>query len=176
MYERETDPDGQDARTPQQQRVDQLLQDQHVWGEYMDTRQKYHNVHCSDTRDATLKKPPRFKFLSEWHSTVYDPEHQSTYEGNWSDLHFWIARDHNVARTEDSWNGIQRYISCLVFVLRAAPQIRVLEIDTLFGFTPKDFAVMGSQGYTIMDPNHNWLAVDFSEHDGFKKMKSTLTW
>jgi len=140
----------------EQEEVDALLNQDIVLDELFETRYKATQSRTS-SREKILKKPPRFRFVSEYNAAVYDPENGVVHEGSWSDLHAWIARDRGISKPSDSWNFIKRYFSCDVFCLRAVPGLRVIIMDTLQDFKAKDFATVRRLGYEIMSPEFHWL-------------------
>lgn len=157
-----------------QRQVDQILSQDFVRDEFYDTRRKAAQSRTS-SRDEILNKPPRFRFISEYHAAVYDPKQGNVFEGKWSDLHYWIAREHEIAQPEDSWNNIQRYVSADVFTLRAARGTKVMIIDTLYGLKGNDLATIEERGYFVMSPYHNWLLRNSSSQDGFIEVPSVLS-
>jgi len=134
-------------------------------------------VHQSRTsgRDRLGNSQPRFKYISEWHAVVYDPSTMNTYSGNWNDYHAWIARDQGISKPEDSWNGIQRYISADSFRLRAIHEANILAVDTIFSLRPVDFAVLEARGYTLMSPDRGWLVLDQAGQGTFKTIPSAIS-
>jgi len=160
--------------SPQQRQVDQLLGQYMVRDEFYDTRYKATQSRTS-SRNEILKKPPRFRFVLEYHAAIYDPKGSTVHEGQWSDLHYWIAREHEVAQLEDSWKYIQRYVSADVFALRAARGTRVMIVDTLYGLKQKDYETMEGKGYTLMSPEHNWLIKNSAGENGFIEVPSAIT-
>ena len=160
--------------TPQQRRVDEVLQELFVQRELYETQYKAAMARSSE-RDEVLKKPPRFRYLSEYHASIYDPLQHLVSEGKWSDFHHRLARDKGIAKPEDRWNCIQRYISANVFVLRACLNVRVIELNTLSGIKKEDIATLVKLGYSVMGPYRNWLVECRKNVDGFIEIPSTLS-
>ncbi len=158
---------------PQPRRIDELLRQPMIKDELQDTYQKAHQARTS-SRDSV--KPPRFRFVSEFHGVIYDDKNLAIYEGKWDDYHEWIAREHEVSEPGDTWNCIKRYTSAMSWKLRAAQNIKVLEIDTLYGFSYTDLTVMQNAGYTVMDPEHQWVVASAVSDEGYVLVPSALTW
>lgn len=158
-----------------QNQVNTLLEQTEIAQELRKTASKARLSRAPEHRDKILKQPPRFKFVSEYHSCVYDPKSETVIEGRWSDTHVEIAQKHGLAVAGDEEKTIRSYWSGEIFAFRAIPQIRMFELGTLQGFSPKDHAVLESLGYTVMTPTRDWILVDFASNTGFRTVKSPIS-
>lgn len=150
--------------------VDNLLQQPEVRDELLATAFVATQSRTED-RDKFLKRPPRFKFVSGFMASIYDPETLKVHEGKWSDYHSWIAKDNGLQVFDDSLNKVKKYTSGQVFILRASPQ-KIMILSALDNLTPKDFEAIINNGYGLMDPEYYWIV---KQGDGILRIPSSLS-
>ncbi len=156
--------------------IDKLLKQDFVASEFRATQYKAVNSRVPELRESFLKDPPRFRFISEFRSLVYNKEKKIIAEGVWSDSHGKVAMDNDL--TVRDAHGVRYpgyFISGDVFILRALPQIKVLIIDTLFGFYAETLRDLQEKGYVVMNPRFQWLVSDPSDKNGYLEIPSPMT-
>lgn len=152
-----------------QQRVDQLLSFPPVFNEVKETFRRAIAIRNSDAP----VRPPHFKYVSDFNSTVYCPIKSQAYQGRWDEYHGWLIQDNQLI---DSDTGERYpYISGYSFILRGAPDIRVLRLDLVETFELQDLTTLESLGYTVMDPEHWWVVKDPASPVGWSLHPSVLT-
>jgi len=87
----------------QHQRVDKLLSDVNIKIELLQTIVNGNFV-LTPERDKYLARPPKLRYLTEFHHTIFDKQTALTYEGLWSDYHLWIAKKHGLIDSADFYS------------------------------------------------------------------------
>lgn len=119
---------------------------------------------------------PDLRFVAEFQTALYAPEKKAVYVDSWNTPHSFIVERENLQVKDQSGSRAQKpcYISADMFVLREAIDVKVMMVNTLFGFSAKDLVVIKNLGYSVLSPNWNWLSEGFNDK-GDKLITSMLS-
>ncbi len=150
------DRKAQIALPAEQRLVDSFLGEPFVFSEFETTSIKAQQCRTLAYREESLKKPPRFRFVAEYHSAIYDTRGMVVHEGMWSDMHDELVRENTRGKLPDEPSATGSYVSANVFTLRAARQVRVIIVDR-WCISKEELEALKKQGYAIMDSSYDWI-------------------
>lgn len=157
---------------PNEQRINELLGNESIKNELLQTRhiatfaRRTQLKADLETSGEVFKETPDFKFIAEFQTALYDHAKKTVHLDAWNISHSEVARKRDLL-TRDEW-GHQvaetgNYTGADIFVLREAKDIKIMIIDSLFGFSIEELSVIRKLGYSVLGPNWNWLIVEPKE-------------
>lgn len=153
--------------------IDTILSDNNVLSEFLNTRLVATLTRLAPLGEDSIESPI-FQSVLDYCAAIYDFNKQIVHVGKWSDMHFWIADTHCVEESSDGSRNQSHYISCNVCILRSLPDLRILILDSLFGFNNTDLEILNKLGYVVMSPSYEWMVIDHSTENGIKMISSAF--
>jgi hypothetical protein len=155
---------------PNEQRINELLENTSISRELDETDFIASHVRRGGLLKEQLDKnvakgiirssSPEFKNIMEFQSALYAHERKIMYLDDWNVPHSDIAGKNDLLAKDSFGSQILEtgnYTSGDILVLRAIPNIKVMRIDSLFGFYLEDLVAVKKLGYSVLSPNLNWL-------------------